>query len=195
MPMDDVEDHRQILLQSAVWSFVAAAASAAPVIRTRMWGGVHEALACTLASHFALQSALMDGGFTVPVHFGASIFAEHEPVQVPEQLAEPLRWQLPPHLPLQVPFTLPEHFPSHLPAQAAPLLGLPSHLPVQLPSHEPMTSASQVPLHSPEQAAAALASQSPEHCAPQLPWSLPPSQVMSALPGFTVASQLAPQLP
>ena len=55
------------------------------MMRTRMCGGVHEAFACTFASHFALQSALICGGLTVPVHFGASILAEQEPVQVPEQ--------------------------------------------------------------------------------------------------------------
>ena len=61
-------------------------ASAAPVMRSAMCGGVQLALAWTFASHFALQSALICGGLTVPVHFGAVILAEQEPVQVPEQL-------------------------------------------------------------------------------------------------------------
>ena len=98
---------------------------------------MHSACAWTFASHLALHSALIFGGSTVPVHFGACISTEHDPLQVPLHVACAFILQLPPHLPLHSAFTLPEHLPSHVPAhwppEAPPVVALPSHLPEQLP--------------------------------------------------------------
>jgi hypothetical protein len=60
--------------------------------------------------HFALQSALISGGFTSPVHFGSLNSAEHLPVQVPSHFADAFILQLPPHWPLHSPWIEP---PSH----------------------------------------------------------------------------------
>src|SRR5258708_30317024 len=85
-------------------NFASACASAAPVTRRTTCGGVHSAFACMLASHLALHSALICGGSTFPVHFGACISTEHEPLQVPLHSARPLMSPPPPPLPLHSPF-------------------------------------------------------------------------------------------
>src|SRR5204862_2013068 len=109
-----------------------------PAITISTLGGVHSTLAESLASQFALQSALICGGVTLPVQLGAFIFTLHSPVHVPEHL--PLAstshdaLQEPSHLPEQEPLAPPVHLPSQLPEQAAPFDVLPSHLPSHLPS-------------------------------------------------------------
>src|SRR5262249_18501928 len=144
--------------------------------------GVHSAFAWSFASHLPLHSALICGGVTLPVHFGASIFTLQSPLQVPSHFAEPWISQLPPHLPVQEPEADASHLPSQLPAQE-PVLSLPSHLPSHLPPQVPLKPASHEPLHVPLQAAAALISHEPLHSAEQVPWSLPGSHCTSALPG------------
>src|SRR4051812_21469192 len=72
----------------------ATFASAAPVTRSATIAGVHSALACTSMLQCALQSALISGGFTSPVHLGSLNSALHLPVQVPSHLADALILQL-----------------------------------------------------------------------------------------------------
>src|SRR5687767_2900497 len=115
------------------WSFAASCASPAPVITRPTCAGVHSIFADTFVSQCALQSALISGGFTSPVHFGSLNSAVHLPVHVPSHFASALSSQLPPHLPLHSPLKVPPwHLPSQLPAHEAPPpapVALPSHLP------------------------------------------------------------------
>ena len=179
---------------SVALRFSNAFASAAPVAAKPTWAGVHSILAETLESQCALQSALIFGGVTSPVHFGAFISTVHLPVQVPSHLAEALSLQSPPHLPLHSPWTLPpSHLPSQVPAQDAPFESLPSHLPLHLPEQEPLISASHVPLQVPSHFAPACTSQEPSQFASHLPESLPGSHSTFALPPESDASHLPAQ--
>src|ERR1041384_8610071 len=116
---------------------------------TSMDGGVHSRLAETLASHLLLHCALISGGFTSPLHFGAFICTLHEPSQVPEHLPFASISQEALHSPLQVPLhepcAPPVHLPSQEPLHATPFDVLPSHLPSHLPSQLPLKPASQSP--------------------------------------------------
>src|SRR5438874_1241650 len=103
----------------AVLSFAASAASP-PLIDTPMCAGVHSTFASAFALQCALHSALICGGFTSPVHFGAFISTSQPPEHVPLHCAFALSWQLPWQFALQVPSQLPLHSavpatPSHLP--------------------------------------------------------------------------------
>ena len=154
--------------------------------------GLHSAFAFapSLASHFALQSALICGGFISPVHLGAVIVAEQPPLHVPLHEAAALNLQLPPQLPLhRAPPTCASHLPSQVPLQDAPLDVLPSHLPLHLPLHEPFIWASHEPWQVPSHFAAALRSHEPVHCALHVPESFPGSHSTLASPGLMVASQ------
>src|SRR5262245_34412011 len=97
-------------------SLAAAAASAAASTFANTCAGVHSSFALTSASQFALHSALISGGFTVPVHFGSLNSTEQPPVQVPSHSALAFMVQLPLHSPLHSPLQLPLALPSHLPS-------------------------------------------------------------------------------
>src|SRR5262245_9257548 len=93
-------------LARTAFSLAAAWASAAPSILATTLAGRHSSLPFASASQLALHSALISGGFTLPLHFGAFISTSH----------------------------LPEHSPSHLPLACAVQLALqePLQLPLQL---------------------------------------------------------------
>src|SRR5947207_12558003 len=101
-------------------------------MRTTTFDGLHSTLASIFASQCALHSALILGAVTSPVHFGAFISTEQEPVHVPLQCAFALSSQRPPHFPLHCPLAWLSQRPSHVPLQAA-FESLPSHLPTQSP--------------------------------------------------------------
>src|SRR5687768_6933764 len=82
MPTETLSKAGRFLVRAAL-SFMAASASAAPSILTITCGGLHSALPLTSASQLALHSALISGGLTVPLHFGAFISTLHLPEQVP----------------------------------------------------------------------------------------------------------------
>src|SRR5688572_13563069 len=192
MPMAILKTSGRFFSSVALRS-LAAFASAAPAIVMPTCAGVHSILPAMSASQFALQSALISGGFTSPVHFGSLNSAEQPPVHVPSHFASAFIWHEPPHLPLHSPLTVPpSHLPSQVPAHAA-FESLPSHLPLHVPEHEPLISASHEPLHWPSHFAPPCTSQVPLHCASHLPDSLPGSHSTFAEPGFTFASHLPAQ--
>ena len=56
---------------------------------TRACAGTHSTLALSCASQLALQSALILGGFTSPLHFGSSSSTLQPPEHSPLQSALP----------------------------------------------------------------------------------------------------------
>lgn len=173
----------------------AAFASAAPVMTTPTCAGLHSALADTLASHWPLHSALISGGLTSPVHFGAFISAEHEPPQVPSHFAAALSLQLAAALALALALTLAlPDWPFGGRARARRALRV---LAVALAGAVAGSSGLDGRVALAAALAVALApastSQVPSHFASQEPESLPGSHSTFALPPETFASHLAAQ--
>ena len=79
--------------------------------------GVQSAVALTLASHEARQSAFTIGGITRPVQRGAVHMALHMPRHSPMHCALAIATHWPVHEPVQPAEQLPSHVPMHAPLQ------------------------------------------------------------------------------